>query len=118
MSRQNDMFKEFTCMGVTVTRDMFESMPCPMAAHLLDAAAMQKVASDTRALLLSAGWEQWDIDSCLIKECPGKEGCEKAEALEDSYWRFAEQAAIENGMQYYEDMPDVLLPHAKKGEEK
>ena len=45
-NQYDDMEKEFTYKGITITRYDYESLPCPMAASQVDDKCMQKIAYD------------------------------------------------------------------------
>lgn len=102
--------KEFSCGGVTLTRQDYESMPCPMCAAGVDDATMQKIAEDAHGYLIGIGWEQRQVDKYLapgvaVSDFEGADEIE-ADAITADYWRFMEKAAIENGMRYYEAMEE------------
>ena len=108
MENEVDLEKEFSYRGVILTRNDYESMPCPMCAKQLDDATMQKIAEGTHGYLIGIGWEQRQVDKYLapgvaVSDFEGADEIE-ADAITADYWRFMEKAAIENGMQYYEDM--------------
>lgn len=100
------MDKVFSHKGVLITRYDYEGMPCPMAASELDDATMQKIAEDTYDLLVSSGWDDRTIGLYLGESLDEleDEGNRDANMIKDAFWRYMEQAAIENGMKYYEDM--------------
>jgi hypothetical protein len=103
----DDTEKEFTYKGVTITRYDYESLPSPMAASKLDDKTMQNIAVDIYDYLSSAGWEDDEIAKYLgpnLDEVLDDDW--KGEQIKDEFWRYMEQAAIENGMKYYEDMPE------------
>ena len=105
----DDMEKEFTCKGVTITRYDYESLPDPMAAGDLDDKTMQRIADDIYDLLVSNGWDDKTIDMYLGRNLDELEDEDNMDAnmIKDDFWRFMEKAAIENGMEYYdEDMDD------------
>ena len=104
----DDMEKEFTYKGVTITRYDYESLPDPMAAGDLDDKTMQKIAYDIYDLLVSNGWDDKTIDMYLGRNLDELEDEDNRDAnmIKDDFWRFMEQAAIENGMKYYEDMSE------------
>ena len=55
----------------------------------------------------SAGWEDDEIAKYLgsnLDEVLDDDW--KGDAIKDEFWRYMEKAAIENGMKYYEDMPE------------
>ena len=103
----DDMEKEFTYKGVTITRYDYESLPDPMAASKVDDKTMQRIAYDIYDYLSSDGWTDDEIskylgshlDDVLDNDWDG-------DAIKDEFWRYMEKAAIENGMKYYEDMPE------------
>ena len=102
----DDLEEEFSCHGVTVSRYDYESLPCPMAASMLDDETMQKIANDIYAYLMSNGWDDRVIDRYLGKSIDemAPEDDRDANMIRDDFWRFMEKAAIDNGMLYYEDM--------------
>lgn len=107
---KTDAEKEFSFGGVTLTRQDYESMPCPMCAEGVDDATMQKIAECTHGYLIGIGWEQRQVDRYLapgaaVSDFEGADEIE-ADAITADYWRFMEKAAIENGMRYYEDMEE------------
>lgn len=110
MENEVDLEKEFSCRGVILTRNDYESMPRPMCAKQLDDSIMLKIAESTHSHLTRWGWEQVQIDKYLA---PGAneskfKGAEIIEfdAITADYRRFMEVAAILYGMQYYEDMEE------------
>ena len=103
----DELEKEFTYKGVTITRYDYESLPDPMAAGDLDDKTMQKIAYDIYDYLSSANWSDEDISKYLgsnLDEVLDDDW--KGDAIKDEFWRYMEKAAIENGMKYYEDMPE------------
>lgn len=98
--------KEFAYNGVVISRWEYEGMPCSMCALGVDDDTMQEIAKDTYEYLISKGWEDSHIKKYLgenthvLEDEEGSEG----DAIKCDYWRYMEQAAIEHGMQYYEDM--------------
>jgi ferritin-like protein len=105
----DDMEKEFTYKGVTITRYDYESLPDPMAAGDLDDKTMQRIAYDIYDMLVSNGWDDKTIDMYLGRNLDELEDEDNTDAnmIKDDFWRFMEKAAIENGMKYYEeDMDD------------
>lgn len=55
----------------------------------------------------SANWSDEDISKYLgsnLDEVLDDDW--KGDAIKDEFWRYMEKAAIENGMKYYEDMPE------------
>ena len=101
----DDMEKEFSCNGVTVTRYDYESLPCSMAATMLPDETMQKIAKDTHDYLCDGGWSQEEIDKYLSNG-PDEiyDDDPMGEGIQGDFWKYMEKAAIRNGMQYYEDM--------------
>lgn len=97
--------EEFSCHGVTVSRYDYESLPCPMAASMLDDETMQKIANDIYDYLMSNGWDDRVIDRYLGKSIDemAPEDDRDANMIRDDFWRFMEKAAIDNGMLYYQD---------------
>ena len=103
----DDMEKEFTYKGVTITRYDYEAMPDPMCAVEFSDEEMQKIAQDTYEYLLSNGWSDKEISEYLGDNLDYlNDDNDTAEMIKDDFWRFMEKAAIENGMKYYEDMDD------------
>ena len=98
--------EEFSCHGVMVSRYDYESLPCPMAASMLGDETMQKIANDIYDYLMSNGWDDRAIDRFLGRSLDemAPEDDRDANMIRDDFWRFMEKAAIDNGMQYYEDM--------------
>ena len=105
------LFKEFSHMGVTITRYDFEAMPCPMFAKELGDDVMQKIAKEAYEYLIGVGWEDSQVTKYLgarkqkVSEFDATETIEM-DAIEADYWKFIEKAAIENGMRYYEDIEE------------
>lgn len=113
MSKKDDeiLFKEFSHNGVTITRDDFESMPCPMFAKELGDDVMQKIAKAAYEYLIGIGWEDSQVSKYLgdrKKKASEFDSTEVIEldAIEADFWSFIEKAAIENGMKYYEDIKE------------
>ncbi len=103
----DDMEKEFTYKGVTITRYDYESLPEPMAASQLDDKTMQRIAYDIYDYLSSAGWGDDEIAKYLgpnLDEVLDDDW--KGEQIKDEFWQYMENAALENGMDYYEDLPE------------
>ena len=106
-NESNDQ-EEFSYKGVVISRYDYESLPDPMAASKLDDKTMQKIAEDIYDLLVSNGWDDKTINLYLGRNLDEIEDEDNRDAnmIKDDFWRFMEQAAIENGMQYYEDMSE------------
>ena len=98
--KNDSLHKEFISGGVVITRNDYESMPCPMYAREFTDEQMQELANQT-ANILSAqyGYNEYEI-SCL------KEDSQEMEDFEDAFWREMEECAVAMGMRYYEDMSD------------
>ena len=108
LAKENDdMEKEFVCNGVSITRYDYESLPDPMAASQLDDETMQKIACDIYDYLSSANWSDEEISKYLGSHLDDVLDDDwKGDEIKDEFWRYMEKAAIENGMKYYEDMPE------------
>ena len=107
VKENDDMEKEFVCKGVSITRYDYESLPDPMAASQLDDETMQKIACDIYDYLSSANWSDEEISKYLGSHLDDVLDDDwKGDEIKDEFWRYMEKAAIENGMKYYEDMPE------------
>ena len=107
IKENDDMEKEFVCKGVSITRYDYESLPDPMAASQLDDETMQKIACDIYDYLSSANWSDEEISKYLGSHLDDVLDDDwKGDEIKDEFWRYMEKAAIENGMKYYEDMPE------------
>ena len=105
----DDMGKEFTYKGVTVTRYDYESLPCPMAASKLDDKTMQNIVTDIYDYLSSVGWEDDEIAKYLgpnLDEVLDDD--RRREQINSEFWQYMERAALDNGMEYYEDMCPLM----------
>ena len=105
----DDMEKEFAYKGVTVTRYDYESLPCPMAASKLDDKTMQNVATDIYDYLSSTGWEDDEIAKYLgpnLDEVLDDD--RRGEQINSEFWQYMERAALDNGMEYYEDICPMM----------
>ena len=61
----DDMEKEFTYLGVTITRYDYESLPSPMAASKCSDRTMQAIAKDIQEDLVALGWSPKEIRKYL-----------------------------------------------------
>ena len=85
-----DYEKEFTCGNTTITRNDYESMPCPMnTSHLTDA-DMQRLAE-----AIESEMQNWQ--NSLKGECIDQE------RYENVWWAEMEKIGLDFGMTYYED---------------
>lgn len=85
-----DYEKEFTCGNTTITRNDYESMPCPMnTSHLTDA-DMQRLAE-----AIESEMQNWQ--NSLKGECIDQE------RYENVWWSEMEKIGLDFGMTYYED---------------
>ena len=115
----DDMAQEFKAGGVIITRYDYESLPDPMCAAELHDETMQKIAQDTYEYLLENGWEDKTIDRYLgehLDDLDDSYDGRDARLVKDDFWKFMEQAAVENGMRYYKDMSDEEYRAITSGE--
>lgn len=103
-----DLEKQFVHKGVLITRWEYEAMPCSMCASAIDDDTMQAIAKDTYELLISNGWEDAQIKKYLGESTNEESDDYVGNGIKDDFWRFMEKAAIERGMEYYEDMDSDL----------
>lgn len=95
-----DLKTEFVSGGVGITREDYESLPCAMYAMEFTNAQMQELVEKIANVLSSQyGYTEYEI-SCL------EEDSQKLEDYYDAFWREMENAALDMGMRYYEDMSD------------
>ena len=91
---------EFVSGGVGITREDYESLPCAMYAMEFTDAHMQELIDKIANVLSSQyGYTEYEI-SCL------EEDSQELEDYYDAFWREMENAALDMGMRYYEDMSD------------
>lgn len=97
---KNDLKIEFVSGGVGITREDYESLPCAMYAMEFTNAQMQELVEKIANVLSSQyGYTEYEI-SCL------EEDSQELEDYYDAFWREMENAALDMGMRYYEDMSD------------
>lgn len=101
----DDMEKEFTSHGISITRYDYESLPDPMAAYKLDDTTMQKIADEIYHEL-SKNWSEEEIDQYLGH--PVDEKDVSYDMIQDDFLAEMESVAIYNGMKYYEDLGDDI----------
>ena len=94
------MEKEFKSGGIVITREDYESMPCPMCATEFSDEQMQELA-DRIADIMSSQWgyNEYEI-SCL------EEDSDEMEDFNTALWQEMEETAVYMGMRYYEDITD------------
>lgn len=101
-----DMERAFRFNGVTVTRQDYESMPCPMFATELSDEVMQKIAKDTYEYLLGNGWEDAQISKYL------------GDNIGKSQERFRAHAVLDQGYEkFMESLRDVPQPTPQERKE-
>ena len=106
---EDELEKEFWYQGLLLTRYDYESMPCPMHATGIDDDTMQKIAKDTCERLIGMGWTQEQVSKYLGEHVDDiLDGDSEGDQIKSDFWRYMEKAAIDNGMQYYEDMTDGM----------
>ena len=89
---------EFVSGGIGITREDYESLPCAMYAMEFTNAQMQELVEKIANVLSSQyGYTEYEI-SCL------EEDSQELEDYYDAFWREMENAALDMGMRYYEDM--------------
>ena len=105
----DDMEKEFTYKGVTITRYDYESLPSPMAASKLSDEKMQEIAKDIYFELVNRGWDEKEIQKYVNNvddyELPDAE-MRIADKIRSDWWEAMEDVARYHGMEYYEDLPE------------
>ena len=98
--RNDSLKKEFVSGGVGITREDYESLPCAMYAMEFTDDQMQELVNRVADVLSSQyGYNEYEI-SCL------EEDSQELEDYYDAFWREMENAALDMGMRYYEDMSD------------
>ena len=98
--RNDSLKKEFVSGGVGITREDYESLPCAMYAMEFTDDQMQELVNRVADVLSSQyGYNEYEI-SCL------EEDSQEMEDYYDAFWREMENAALDMGMRYYEDMSD------------
>ena len=94
------MEKEFKSGGIVITREVYESLPCPMCANEFSDEKMQELA-DRIADIMSS---QWGYDECVIS-CL-EQYSDEMEDFNTALWQEMEETAVYMGMRYYEDITD------------
>jgi archaellum biogenesis protein FlaJ (TadC family) len=96
----NALKTEFVSGGVGITREDYESLPCAMYAMEFTDDQMQELVDRIANVLSSQyGYNEYEI-SCL------EEDSQELEDYYDAFWREMENAALDMGMRYYEDISD------------
>jgi hypothetical protein len=84
-----------------ITRDDYETLPCPLCAKEFSNDKMQRLAELIYNSLVSK-YGEIDVENyfnnCLLRY--------KFDIINNTYWRDMEDIAIEMGMRYYEDLTD------------
>ena len=108
-SESNDMEKEFTYKGVTITRYDYESLPSPMAASKISDEKMYWIVEDIYFELVNRGWEEKEIQK-YVNNVDDYELSDAemriADKIRSDWWEAMEDVARYHGMEYYEDMPE------------
>lgn len=99
--RMNELSKIFRDGPIAISRQDYESMPCPMAALLVSDDGMQAIAWHIHAKMLRDGWSEDQLERMLGSD----DDTDDVEMCNDEFWRTAERAAISFGMKYREDLP-------------
>lgn len=111
-SSTDDMEKEFTYKGISITRYDYESLPSPMAASKFSDEQMQEIAKDIYFELVNRGWDEKEIQKYVNNvddyELPDAE-MRVADKIRSDWWEAMEDVARYHGMEYYEDMDDEAL---------
>ena len=97
------MTKEFSYNGIVITRDDYESMPCPMYAHEFTDEKMEELVKyiyDT--MLVNYGYTESEIKRLNASE----DLTQEVEKFDKYFWEAMETCAIDMNMRYYEDMSD------------
>ena len=101
-----DYNKEFSFKGITICRNDYESMPCPIRTDRVSDESMQKLAETIYDVLVSQ-YRFTDDDIAYWTEHAG-EIDDRAERFDEAFWRELEGIGIRDfGMTYYEDEPDI-----------
>ena len=106
----DDMEKEFTYKGISITRYDYESLPSPMAASKLSDEKMQEIAKDIYFELVNIyGWDEKDIQKYVNNvddyELTNAE-MRIADKIRRDWWATMEDVGRFHGMEYYEDLPE------------
>lgn len=105
----DDMEKEFTYKGISITRYDYESLPSPMAASKFSDEQMQEIAKDIYFELVNRGWDEKEIQKYVNNvddyELPDAE-MRIADKIRSDWWAAMEDVARYHGMEYYEDLPE------------
>lgn len=105
----NDMEKEFTYKGISITRYDYESLPSPMAASKISDEKMYWIAEDIYFELVNRGWEEKEIQK-YVNNVDDYELSDAemriADKIRRDWWEAMEDVARYHGMEYYEDMPE------------
>ena len=108
-SSTDDMEREFTYKGISITRYDYESLPSPMAASKFSDEKMQEIAKDIYFELVNRGWDEKEIQKYVNNvddyELPDAE-MRIADKIRSDWWEAMEDVARYHGMEYYEDMDD------------
>lgn len=84
-----------------ITRDDYETLPCPLCTKEFSNDKMQRLAELIYNSLVSK-YGEIDVENyfnnCLLRY--------KFDIINNTYWRDMEDIAIEMGMRYYEDLTD------------
>ena len=99
--RIDKLSKIFRHGPVAISRQDYESMPCPMAALAVSDKTMRSIAEDVHAEM-----NVRYTDAELERLFPDTDS-DEAEMCQDEFWRVLEKVAIAYGMKYYEDMTEA-----------
>ena len=105
-SSNDDMDKEFSYKGITITRYDYESLPYPMAASQVDDRTMMNIAKEIYNLFIDNGWSDMDVQKYGADIDEIADDNPEMDMFHDEWWTYMEKAAIKYGMPYYEDMDD------------
>lgn len=97
------MNKEFSYKGIVITREDYESMPCPMYAHEFTDAQMEELVEYIyNTLRVNYGYNEHEINILNSNEDMSSD----VEKFDERFWEVMETCAIDMNMRYYEDMSD------------
>lgn len=85
-----DYEKEFVCGETTISRALYESLPCPICTSPLTDDEMAKLAEQIEYEM--SEWYEWRDNGDVSED-----------KCEEQWWAIMEQLAINFGMKYYED---------------